>query len=89
MALSIWLLQGYKSKKNFLISLFFTLGFIIFDIWWQYIFEYDLFGNARYSNNLDRLTGPFRDNPVPGIFMARYLFLLLYLIFELNLIFLH
>ena len=41
MALSIWLLQGYKSKKNFLISLFFTLGFIIFDIWWQYIFEYD------------------------------------------------
>lgn len=79
MALSIWLLQGYKSKKNFLISLFFTLGFIVFDIWWQYIFEYDLFGNPRYSHNLDRLTGPFRDNPVPGIFMARYLFLLLYL----------
>ena len=28
---------------------------------------------------LTRLTGPFRDNPMPGIFMARYLFLLLYL----------
>ena len=79
MAISMWLLQDYKSRKIFLIALLFTLIFIVIDIWWQYIFEFDLLGNPRYSGTDTRLTGPFRDNPVPGIFIARYLFLLLYL----------
>ena len=79
MAISMWLLQDHKSRKKFLIALLFTLIFIVIDIWWQYIFELDLFGNPKYSNTDTRLTGPFRDNPVPGIFLARYLFLLLYL----------
>jgi len=79
MALSMWLLHDHKSRKKFLMAMLFTLSFIVIDIWWQYIFEFDLLGNPRYSHNVTRLTGPFRDNPVPGIFIARYLFLLLYL----------
>ena len=78
MALSIWLLRDDNSRKKFIIALFFTLSFIIIDTWWQYIFGFDLLGNPGYPD-IARLTGPFRDNPVPGIFMARYLFLLLYL----------
>ena len=78
MALSMWLFQDYVSRKKFLIALLFTLSFIVIDTWWQYIFEYDLFGNPGYLH-IRRLTGPFRDNLVPGIFIARYLFLLLYL----------
>ena len=78
MAISMWLLKDNNSQKYFLISLAATLFFITLDVWWQYIFKYDLFGNPGLPN-INRLTGPFRDNPVPGIFMARYLFLLLYL----------
>jgi O-antigen ligase len=79
MAISFWLLNNNISQKYFLISLAATLFFIVLDVWWQYFFNYDFFGNPRYSFNPERLTGPFRDNPMPGIFMARYLFLLLYL----------
>ena len=79
MAISIWLLNNNISQKYFLISLAATLFFITIDVWWQYFFHYDFFGNPRYSFTPERLTGPFRDNPVPGIFMARYLFLILYL----------
>ena len=79
MAISIWLLKNNVSQKYFLISLAATLLFIILDVWWQYFFHYDFFGNPRYSFTAERLTGPFRDNPMPGIFMARYLFLLFYL----------
>jgi len=79
MAISIWLLNNNIPQKYFLISLAATLFFITIDVWWQYFFHYDFFGNPRYSFTPERLTGPFRDNPVPGIFMARYLFLILYL----------
>ena len=79
MALSMWVLQDHNSRKKFLMAMLFTLSFIVIDTWWQYIFELDLLGNPPYSYNTARLTGPFRDNPVPGIFLARYLFLLLYL----------
>jgi len=79
MAISMWLLNNHASQKYFLISLAATLFFITLDVWWQYFFNYDFFGNPKYSFNSERLTGPFRDNPMPGIFMARYLFLLLYL----------
>ena len=79
MAISIWLLKNNVSQKYFLISLAATLLFIMLDVWWQYFFHYDFFGNPRYSFTAERLTGPFRDNPMPGIFMARYLFLLFYL----------
>ena len=78
MALSMWLFYDHTSRKIFLIALLFTLSFVIIDVWWQYIFKYDLFGNPGLAK-INRLTGPFRDNPVAGIFIARYLFLILYL----------
>ena len=84
MALCMWLFKSNISKKYFLISMGATLFFIIADVWWQYLFEYDFFGNPKYSFNPERLTGPFRDNPMPGIFLARYLFLLLYFGFLLK-----
>jgi len=79
MAISMWLLNNHASQKYFLISLAATLFFITLDVWWQYFFHYDFFGNPKFTFNPERLTGPFRNNPMPGIFMARYLFLLLYL----------
>ena len=79
MAISIWVLNNHVSQKYFLISLATTFLFITLDVWWQFFFDYDFFGNPRYSFTPERLTGPFRNNPMPGIFMARYLFLLLYL----------
>ena len=84
MAISMWLLNNNISQKYFLISLAITLFFITLDVWWQYFFHYDFFGNPKYSFNPERLTGPFRDNPMPGIFLARYLFLILYLGFFLK-----
>lgn len=84
MAISMWLLNNNISQKYFLISLAVTLFFIALDVWWQYFFHYDFFGNPKYSFNPERLTGPFRDNPMPGIFLARYLFLILYLGFFLK-----
>jgi len=84
MAISMWLLNNNISQKYFLISLVATLFFISLDVWWQYFFQYDFFGNPKYSFNPERLTGPFRDNPMPGIFLARYLFLILYLGFFLK-----
>ena len=86
MAISMWLLNNNISQKYFLISLTATLFFITLDVWWQYFFYYDFFGNPKYSFNPERLTGPFRDNPMPGIFLARYLFLILYLGFFLKLL---
>ncbi|MDC0127506.1 O-antigen ligase family protein [Methylophilaceae bacterium] len=79
MAISLWLLNNHNSQKYFLISLAATFLFITLDVWWQYFFNYDLFGNPKFTFNTERLTGPFRNNPMPGIFMARYFFLLLYL----------
>jgi len=69
MALAYWILSDFKSLKKFLISLTLLLLFIIFDTWWQFFFEQDLFGFEKYSEN--RLTGPFKDNPHVGAWLAK------------------
>jgi len=69
MALAYWILSDFKSLKKFLISLTLLLLFIIFDTWWQFFFEQDLFGFVKYSEN--RLTGPFKDNPHVGAWLAK------------------
>lgn len=74
LAISI-LFSNRRYYKLFLWSLSFTIFFVIFDVWYQYIFRYDIFGFPAYD--IVRLTGPFRHNPVPGIFITRYLFLLI------------
>ena len=55
MAISIWLLNNHISQKYFLISLAATFLFITLDVWWQFFFNYDFFGNPRYSFTLKDL----------------------------------
>ena len=58
-----------------------VLIFIIFDTWWQFFFEQDIFGFEKWSDN--RLTGPLKGNPEVGAWIAKLvllppLFLILY-----------
>jgi len=46
----------------------FVIIFLIADSWWQYFFEYDFFGNEKFS--IDRLTGPFR-RPYVGMWISK------------------
>ena len=81
MALSYWILNDIKSLKKFFVSMTIVLIFIIFDTWWQFLFDYDMFGFEKYS--ADRLTGPFKNNPHVGAWLAKLvllppMFLILY-----------
>ena len=49
MALSYWILNDTKSLKKFFVSMTIVLFFIIFDTWWQFIFDQDIFGFEKYS----------------------------------------
>jgi len=87
MALAYWILSDMNSLKKFLIALTITLFFIIFDTWWQFFFDRDIFGFEKYSGN--RLTGPFENNPHVGTWLAKLvllppLFLILYDRYKLN-----
>lgn len=73
MALAYWILSDLRSFKKFIISLTLLLLFIIFDTWWQFFFEQDLFGFEKYHEN--RLTGPFKDNPEVGTWLAKLVLL--------------
>jgi O-antigen ligase len=80
MALAFWVLNDIKSLKRFLLSMTIVLVFIIFDTWWQFFFEIDIFGFEKRSAN--RLTGPF-SSPHVGMWLAKLamlppLFLILY-----------
>ena len=81
MALAYWILTDIKSLKKFLLAMTLVLIFIIFDTWWQFFFEQDIFGFEKYTPN--RLTGPFKGNPHVGAWVAKLillppLFLILY-----------
>ena len=69
MALSYWILNDKASLRKFLISMTIILIFIIFDTWWQFFFQYDLFGFEIYNHN--RLTGPLKGNPHVGLWIAK------------------
>ncbi|MDB2679746.1 O-antigen ligase family protein [Methylophilaceae bacterium] len=73
MALAYWILSDLKSLKKFLISLTLFLLFIIFDTWWQFFFEQDLFGFEKWKGY--RLTGPFKGNPEVGTWLAKLILL--------------
>ncbi len=81
MALSYWILSDIQSLKRFFVSMTIVLFFIIFDTWWQFFFDFDIFGFEKYS--ADRLTGPFKNNPYVGAWIAKLvllppMFLILY-----------
>ena len=80
MALSYWILNDIQLLKKFFVSLAVVLFFIIFDTWWQFVFDQDIFGFEKHSAN--RLTGPFT-SPHVGMWLAKLamlppLFLILY-----------
>lgn len=73
MALSYWILNDIKSLKKFLLSMTLVLFFIIFDTWWQFFFDQDIFGFEKYVGF--RLTGPFKNNPHVGAWIAKLVLL--------------
>ena len=65
-------------EKNFTNVLFFSLIFVIFDGYIQYIFGKDIF-NIAINNN--RLSGPFGSEQVIGAFISKLIFLSLGFLF--------
>ena len=74
-ALYFWIFKKNAALKKFLLSSSIIIIFLIFDTWYQFFIGADIFGFAKYSET--RLTGPLRNNPVIGIFITKYLFILL------------
>ena len=70
MALSYWILNDIKSLKKFFVSMTIVLLFIIFDTWWQFFFDQDLFGFEKMEKS-NRLTGPFENNPYVGAWITK------------------
>ena len=73
-----------KSKSSF--SLFFkiiiiTYIFVVFDTFFQYFTGKDIFGFSpmeRGSGTSTRLSGPFKDELIPGSYLYRFLFIFLF-----------
>lgn len=80
-ALAYWLLSRVKCQRHLIMVLLAVTLFIVFDTWWQYFFDKDLFGYSKIGQ--DRLTGPF-SKPIPGIMLLRIMFIPLFagLIFQ-------
>ena len=86
----IYLIQKFnlKFKNKLFLIVIFTILFVIFDTLIQYIFGKDLFGyvaSERGSIALNRLSGPFGDELIPGSYLMRYFFIVIFmsiLIFE-------
>jgi len=74
-ALYFWIFKSDDAINKFLVSLTLVMCFIILDVWYQFITGADVFGYEKYSPK--RLTGPLRNNPVVGIFITKYLYVLL------------
>ena len=74
MALSYWILNDIQSLKKFLLSMTLVLFFIIFDTWWQFFFDQDIFGFDKMEKS-NRLTGPFENKPYVGAWIAKLILL--------------
>ena len=74
MALLYWILNDIKSLKKLLVSMTVVLFFIIFNTWWQFIFDQDICGFEKFSA-ADRLTGAFKNNPHVGAWIAKLVLL--------------
>ena len=71
-------------KKNFFISLLLTLFVLVFDGYIQYIYGTNLQGYGIDGSS--RLGGLFGDEKILGSFLSRHLPLLIFFIFNLNLV---
>ncbi len=80
-----YLCENVKNfKKNFFISLLLTLFVLVFDGYIQYIYGTNLQGYR--IDDSSRLGGLFGDEKILGSFLSRHLPLLIFFIFNLNLV---
>lgn len=77
-ALSHYFQVDEQHKRAFIKSLLLVTIFVVLDSYWQYLFGLDWFGQEKLTET--RLTGPFR-KPVPGTFMLRIWFILVFAIY--------
>lgn len=76
MALSIWIFRDPRTLNWFGLSALGVIVFIVLDCLWQFHFGTDIFGFEKFDNF--RLTGPLRDNPIPGTLTLRLFFVALF-----------
>ena len=76
LALGYWILNDFKSLKNFLVVTLFVTLFLILDTWYQYILGVDIFGLEKH--NATRLTGPF-SGPHIGMWLTKLIILPIFL----------
>jgi O-antigen ligase len=73
MALMMWIFRNPKAIHWFGLSAMAVIAFIVFDCFWQFYFGADIFGFEKFDQF--RLTGPLRDNPIPGNLTLRVFWL--------------
>lgn len=76
MALAVWVFRQPRALGLFGLSTLIAISFIVFDCLWQLYFGTDIFGFEKFDNF--RLTGPLRDNPIPGNLTLRLFFVALF-----------
>ena len=67
--LSFLIFKNQNFLKHVYLILFFVTNFVSLDLFVQFFFGYDFFSYPAHSEH--RLTGPFRDEPIPGSFLSR------------------
>ena len=76
------IIHNTKIHKYFLLCLFISVIFVSSDSFYQFIFTKDIFGFEKAPEVLGgRLTGPFKEEYIPGSFISKLTFLsLIYLL---------
>jgi hypothetical protein len=64
-----------KDFKIFLTIVLFCSIFVIIDLFYEIYFGFDFFGYGKPPGNESRLTGPFRNEPIPGSYLLNILFI--------------
>ena len=78
-----YLIENNKNFiRNFYIIFIFTLSLILFDSYFQYIFNFNIFGFERYNNYM--VSGFFNDELILGTYLMRFSPLLIALYFYVH-----
>ena len=80
----VYLIRKYdlKFENKFFLIIILTILFVIIDTLIQYVFGVDLFGyvaSERGAIALNRLSGPFGDELIPGSYLMRYFFIVIFM----------
>ena len=66
------LLNRDLNLKKFFITSFLCTSFVSFDLIFQYIFGYNLFGQINNNVNLTGITGVFENEPIVGSYIQKF-----------------